>query len=50
MSPSWCHWMRIIIRDTNILYGLGEGICTVSKLYRGWGYEDLLVEMGIQCR
>ena len=36
MSPSWCHWMRLVIKNTNT-YGLGVGIRTVSKLYRGGG-------------
>ena len=37
-NPSWCHWMRLIIRTTNI-YGLGVGIGTVSKLYGGGGWS-----------
>ena len=38
MNPSWCHWMRLIIRATTI-YGLGVGIATVSKLYGGGGMK-----------
>ena len=38
MNPSWCHWMHLIIRNTNIC-GLGVGNRTVSKLYGAWGIK-----------
>ena len=37
MNPSWCHWMRLIIRDTNIYCLRGESERFLSYSWEGGG-------------